>query len=539
MKKLLIVVIFVSLTTVVSRAADIAGDSCRSQVSTTEGTVIGATEVGGAVCAYKGIPYASPPVGDLRWRSPEPPKKRDGAQDATAFGPECSQIEMAPAYLMIGKKPNRKEDCLYLNIWRPKQEGKYPVMFWIHGGGLTSGAGSDPMYWGDRLAAKKGVVVVTINYRLGALGFLAHRGFSAEDPRGSSGNYGLLDQVQALKWVKQNIANFGGDPNNVTIFGESAGGWSVCMHLVSPLSAGLFQRAILESGGCDTTRTMEQGFANGDKIAANLGCSGQDVVSCMRAKSADQVVASMKTRKDATGDFLTLKFWEHVWAPHEDGWFLKETPIKSLRNGNYNKTPFMVGSNRDEAKLFAAENKMSYRKIRESKVVAAILKSLGKELMPAFEKLYPFGKYARAMDAFVDAKGDIVLGCKCFDAAEATVAQPTYYYRFDYDDNRFPYVIGAAHALEIPFIFDSLDRSFFKLLYTNSQRKKARPLVDALMSYWSNFAKTGDPNAPGLMQWPRYDEKARMRMFLDLPLHVGPADNVRKCEFWRERDAGR
>lgn len=537
MKKIFLALIVVFLTTIVSGAADIVKDTCQTPVSTTEGAVIGAPENGGAVCAYKGIPYAAPPVGNLRWRAPEPPKKRDAALNADEFGPECSQIEMAPAYLRIGKKPNRKEDCLYLNIWRPKKSGTYPVMFWIHGGSLTSGTGSDPMYWGDRIAAKKDVVLVSINYRLGALGFLAHRNLSAEDSHRSSGNYGLLDQVQALKWVKQNIANFGGDPNNVTIFGESAGGWSVCMHLASPLSAGLFQRAILESGGCDTTRTMEQGFSNGDTIAANMGCSGQDVVSCMRAKTADQVVASMKTRREATGEFLTLKFWDHVWAPHEDGWFLKETPIKTIRNGNYNKVSFMVGSNRDEARLFAAENKISYRRTKESKVVAAILKSLGKELFPMFEKLYPFDNYDRAIDAFVDAKGDIMLGCKCFDAADGTAAyQPTYYYRFDYDENRAPHILGAAHAVEIPFIFDSLDRSFFKLLYSKSQRKKARPLVESVMSYWTNFAKTGNPNGPGLTQWPPYDGKSRTRMFLDLPLHVGTTDNIERCEFWRKQD---
>ena len=509
-----------------------AEEVCQQPVSTSEGPVAGLSE--GGVCAFKGIPYAKPPVGELRWRTPEAPAKHEQALEAKTFGPECSQIEMAPAYLRIGQKPKRSEDCLYLNVWRPQKSGAFPVMVWIHGGGLTSGAGSDAMYWGDRLAAKKDVVVVTFNYRLGALGFLALRGLSAEDPRQSSGNYGLLDQVQALKWVKQNIANFGGDPNNVTIFGESAGGWSVCLHLASPLSAGLFQHAILESGGCDTTRTMDQGFSDGNDFAAKLGCSGPDAVSCLRSKSADQVVGAMKTRKESTGDFLSLKNWNHIWAPHEDGWFLKETPIKSLQSGNYNKVPFMVGSNRNEAKLFAAENKVTNRMTPKSKVKAAVKKSIGPELAPEFEKLYPYQNYRRTMDALVDAKGDITLGCKCFEAAEATApAEPTYYYRFDYDRSREPLLLGAAHAVEVPFIFDSLDRSFFRLLYSGGQKKAARPLVEEVMSYWTNFAKSGNPNGPGLKEWPAYDREKRSRMILDLPLQVESADNVAKCEFWR------
>ena len=532
MKKWFMTLAWSAMILILTGSVAWAEELCQQPVSTSEGLVSGLTE--GGVCGYRGIPFARPPVGDLRWRAPEPPSKHEKVLEAKAFGPECSQIEMAPAYLRIGQKPNRSEDCLYLNIWRPQKSGAFPVMFWIHGGGLTSGTGSDSMYWGDRLAAQKDVVVVTFNYRLGALGFLAHRDLAAEDPHRSSGNYGLLDQVQALQWVKQNIANFGGDPGRVTIFGESAGGWSVCMHLASPLSAGLFQRAILESGGCDTTVTMEQGFSDADAFAAKLGCSGQDAVSCLRSKSADQVVAAMKTRKESTGDFLTLKNWNHVWAPHEDGWFLKETPIKSLQSGNYNQVPFMVGSNRDEAKLFAAENQLSNRRTPKSKVTAAVDQSLGLSLAKEFAKLYPFTSYRRAMDALVDAKGDIHLGCKCFAAAEATApAQPTYYYRFDYDRHRAPHLLGASHAVEMPFIFDSLDRSFFRLLYSGGQRTAARPLQEEVMSYWTNFAKTGNPNGPKLKEWPAYDREKRSRMILDLPLRVEPAANVEKCEFWR------
>jgi para-nitrobenzyl esterase len=517
-------------------AAGAAADICTEPVKTAEGPVAGMGE--GEACGYRGIPYAAPPVGERRWRPPAAPSARTETFNAVAFGPECAQIEMYPSYLRMGKKPNRGEDCLYLNVWRPRKSGTFPVMFWIHGGGLTSGTGSDQMYWGDRLAAEKDVVVVTFNYRLGALGFLAQRGLSAEDPHGSSGNYGLLDQVQALKWVQANIAGFGGDPKNVTIFGESAGGWSVCMQLATPLAAGLFHKAILESGGCDTTRSMDQGFADGDEFAAALGCSGADAVACMRGKTADQVIAAMKSRREAKGDGLTLKNWDHVWAPHEDGWVLKESPIASLRRGQYNKVPFMVGSNHDEGRLFAAEWKVTYRQTPKAQVTAAIARDLGPDGPAEFDRLYPPGNYDRAITAMVDAKGDITLGCKCFEAAEACApTTPTYYYRFDFHDSRAPKILGAAHAMEIPFIFDTIDRGVMKLLYSGAQRRQARPLVEAVMSYWTNFAKTGDPNGPGLAAWPKYEPGARGRMILDLPPRAEPADNVAKCKFWRDHAA--
>jgi len=509
-------------------------DMCKEKVNTAEGPVIGMTEPESNACAYKGIPYAAPPVGDFRWRAPAPAPKRDKALDAIKFAPDCKQIGMGiPSFAEGGEVRPQSEDCLYVNVWRPKKSGVFPVMVWIHGGALIAGSGAEPTYRGDRLAAEKNMVVVTINYRLGALGFLSHRNLSAEDPHKSTGNYGLLDQIAALAWVKENIAAFGGDPKNVTIFGESAGGWSVCNLLASTPAAGLFQKAILQSGGCDTTTTPEDGFANGDKFAALLGCSGEDVLSCMRSKSGDAVIDA--TRK-ASPNFSDLGFRQRpfVWVPMEDGYALKETPIKALQSGRYNQVPLMIGSNRDEYKLLASMNGMGYRFTRKSKVKALVENSLPASALPIFSKLYPLEKYHRALDALLDAKGDQILGCKTFEGAIASsMYQPTYYYRFDYDDNRTPEILGAAHAVEIPFIFDAMDRPYFKLLYSKKQRKRARPLVDSMMSYWTNFAASGDPNGANLVKWPSYNQKDRLRIYLDLPLHVNPTDNIEKCEFWR------
>ena len=509
-----------------------AEDICREPVSTAQGLVVGASVDGLPVCAYKGVPYAAPPVGNMRWRAPQPPPQRKDVLTATAFSPKCAQ---AKSFLdrFEDKKTIRSEDCLYLNVWRPKKSGKYPVMVWIHGGGLVMGKGSSDLYWGDRMAAQKDVVVVTINYRLSVFGFLALPALSAEDANGSSGNYGLQDQIEALKWVRENIAAFGGDPANVTIFGESAGGWSVCNILASPLAEGLFHRAVMESGGCDATKTVQEGYADGETFLKRFKCSKDDVLSCLRFKSAQEI---LKGEGGIPENVLTgpVKF---VWLPKEDGRVLKETPIEALRNGRYNKTPLIVSSNRDEIKLLV----MTMPGIRHApKCVYKLYvrKVYGDETLKSIERLYPYKNYGRSTDAILDALGDMNLGCKCFDAAEAARVfdQPVYYCRFDYDDHKYPHYLGAGHSVEIPFVFGSLDRSLGKFILSKKDAIKARPLSDAMMSYWTNFAKAGNPNAHGLLEWPVYKLPTRGRMIFDLPMRVENANNVEKCEYWRTQN---
>lgn len=511
-----------------------AGDICDEPALTTEGPVLGIREKD--TCAYKGIPYAKAPVGKLRWKPPQPAEKRSGVMETVAFGPRCEQIGMGiPKFLMKSKdQPSYSEDCLYINIWRPAKEGVFPVMFWIHGGGLVAGAGSEPMYHGDRLVSREDVVLVTFNYRLGALGFLAYPELSEEDPHSSSGNYGMLDQIAALEWVNENIANFGGDPDNITIFGESAGGWSVCNLLASPLAKGLFQKAILQSGGCDVTRTMPEGYEDGKAFAEKLGCaSSGDVLECMRSKPVDKVLKATSWEEEMSP--FDLGHWEHLWVSKEDGWFLEQTPIDALRSGNYNRVPLMVGSNRDEYRLFVILT--TARLTPKCTVKRKIRKTAGDDFLAEFMGIYPFKRYKRPADAALHAKGDMTLGCKTFEAAEAgaRAGQPTYYYRFDYDESRFPDMLGAAHAFELPFIFNSLDRPYFDLLYSDKQERKAQPLVHAMGSYWANFAATGDPNGEDLLYWPPYEIPERKRMIFDLPMRIQPAENVDRCEFWRER----
>jgi para-nitrobenzyl esterase len=498
-----------------------AEELCSAPVATAEGPVTGrAAET--AACEYRGIPYAAPPKGERRWRPPAPAAARTATLAAQEFGPQCPQPHVGLTSLL--PSGTESEDCLYLNIWRPLKSGSFPVMVWIHGGDLLQGSGSWPLYAGDRLAAAKDVVVVSINYRLGPLGFLYHPALAAEDPHRSSGNYGLLDQVQSLAWVRDNIAGFGGDPQNVTIFGESAGGWSVCNLLASPLAAGLFHRAIVESGGCQCSRTVAQGEEWGREFAARLGCEGPKAAACLRTKSARQVIAALGTNWQA----MLTKFF-----PHLDGYALAESPLDAVRGGRYNRVPLLAGSTRDEFKLFANEIPGG-RLLPGPLIDRAADRYLRARLDPPLGGLYPTAAYSRPADALFDAIGDAYLACPTWRAAAAAAPhQPrTWYYRFDYDAHLAPDMIGAAHGTEVPFVFGAGDREPVNILYSKPQWERARPLMAAIMSYWTNFAASGDPNGPGLPPWPAYTADGQERLRLDEPIRADRADLEPKCAYW-------
>jgi len=525
---LLLAAILLGITNI-SRADEL----CAEPVMTAQGLVAGIGEA--EACAYKGIPYAAAPVGERRFRPPAPAPAHADVLVADEFTPWCMQsfhIGILDRNLVTIKV---SEDCLRLNIWRPAKSGQFPVMFFLHGGGLLVGSGATGMYEGERLASSQDVVVVTINYRLGVFGFMALPELSAEDPYGSSGNYGLLDQIAALAWVRDNISAFGGDPHNVTIFGESAGGWSVCNLLDSPLARGLFHQAIIESGGCDSTRTMKEGYADGKRFADYAGCPGPDVVSCLRAMPAEELLARQKkASKDKTSDFRTMM--QYTWLPKEDGRVLLETPIKSLRKGEYSRVPILAGSTRDEAKIFTVKWP-GIRLAPRSIARWALTNMFGEEARPRLESLYPYKDYRRPVDAVIQAVGDSALACKVYEAVEALADRgPVYYYRFDYDDHLAPHMFGAGHAVELPFIFNTFDRPDFNIFYTRYHVQMARPLTQATMSYWANFARAGDPNGPGLMPWPLYNNNHPMRMYLDQQQKVQPTENVERCKFWQERN---
>ncbi len=439
------------------------------------------------IWAFKGIPFAAPPVGELRWRPPQPVASWRGAQEAGAFGPRCIQGSRPNADNSL---PPLDEDCLYLNVWTAAEPGDdRPVMVWIHGGALTGGAGSGGSYDGTSLA-RRGVVLVTVNYRLGPFGYLAHPLLSAESDHRASGNYGVLDQIAALEWVKRNIEAFGGDADRVTIFGESAGSWSVHTLVASPLARGLFHRAIGESGGVfgsyGATPALKTVEAEGERFGVALvGADGPaDVtLAAMRAASADDVMATIRTPE---GRVRT--------RPVVDGWVLPDTALAIFESGQQNRVPVIVGWNADEGSL-AVRNAPA-----EVDAYRTWARATYGDAADAFLQVYEGTTPEAATAAFLKAYGDQNFGWEMRQWARLTqtAGQPAYLYHF----SRVPpeSATGVYHAAEIRYVFDNLRAPGGRHAYTEIDAR----VSDLMASYWVSFAATGDPNADGLQAWPAY-----------------------------------
>jgi para-nitrobenzyl esterase len=502
-----------------------ADDRCEEPVQTESGLVSGLNNTENDTCSWLGVPYAAPPVDDLRWKSPQPAPEWPGVREANKFGDRCMQGGLMEL-LNNDKISGVSEDCLYLNVWRPKKEGKLPVMIWIHGGAYYGGSGDSPMYWGDRLAEAGDLVVVTINYRLSVFGFFAHPDLRKEDPNDATGGQGSLDQVAAINWVHQNIENFGGDPENVTIFGESAGGWSVCTMLATPLNKGKFSRAIIESGGCEISQSLEKGYDQSRGIAELLGCSPDDL-QCLRAVPAEKLI------KKGVGSMIK----RIVFMPHHDGYLLTDTPLAMIRAGNYNKVPLMAGSNRHEADALTMFEPKIYnaRPSQYGKPRNRYVEVTDEENQRLVE-LYPLSEYDKPRNAYGAMLTDSILGCPTYlgTASAAQHQEDVYYYRFDYDDFTGGGLVGAVHAMEIVFIFDTFDRRPINLLYNQKNTEEAKPLTRIIQGYWVNFAKTGDPNGAGLPEWPRFDLESQKVQALDLNTRTETAKVSDKCAFWDE-----
>ena len=514
----------VALAALLSIAKAFAAErvSCEEPVATQAGLVKGLADTGTATCSWKGIPFAAPPKGELRWKAPQPVAPWQGVREAKDYGNKCLQVGLMAHANGKGKK-NFSEDCLYLNVWRPAQAGSFPVMVWIHGGGYTGGTGASPMYAGDRLASAGDLVIVTINYRLNVFGFLATEQLAQEDPHGSAGSYGSLDQVAALQWVHDNIANFGGDPKQVTIFGESAGGWSVCTMLATPLAKGLFQGAVIESGGCEASHTMERGFQDGRAAANKLGCA-EDDLSCMRSKPAEEVLEKV----GRTG------FTDYPFMPHEDGYLLTGKPLSMIQAGHFNNVPLIAGSNRNEVPKIMAIARPSTFSTRPSQYGKNLSKWIAIEDPAPLVALYPLSQYQKPRYGYAQMFSDRALICPTYAGMTAVAKQQTqtYYYRFDFDGFRWGKRLGAFHAMEMPFVFNAFDRSPFSIAYKKPEQiEPARALSKIIQGYWINFARTGDPNGPGLPEWPRYLAGDKVQV-LDTAVTTEAAQMEDRGKFW-------
>jgi len=462
----------------------------------------------GPLIVFKGIPFAEPPIGALRWREPQPPAPWRGVRKAAAFAPACMQTGVS----MPGEAPPTvSEDCLYLNIWAPADARGLPVIMWIYGGGFFNGSASMPLYWGDRLA-RRGAIIVTIGHRVGPFGFLAHPELTAESPHHSSGNYGFEDQIAALRWVQRNISAFGGDPGRVTIAGQSAGAASVSILMASPLAKGLFQRAIGESGGMFEPMQLAPGYQ-----LANAERGGVAYAKSVGAAS----LAELRALPAAA--LLAGKAGE-ISHPVIEPYVLPRSPYDVFAAGEQNDAPILIGSNADEARSLIPD----LATVKAATFDADIAKRWG-ALPPPLLAAYPHATDAEAVRARLDFERDLRFGWDIWAWARLQSLNgkgPVYYYQFAHSP---PFPKDSVYAGWGPSHFSELWYSFDHLGQQASWAWTAddRALSEAMARYWVDFARDGDPNGRGLPAWPRYTISDPKVIFLDEPLRSGPLTTLK------------
>lgn len=496
------------------------------------GQLRGQLEVG--LHVFRGVPFAEPPVGDLRWRDPQPVQPWSGVRDALAFGPISIQTWM-PAMGELGAVPQPySEDCLYLNIWTPGlDDAKRPVLFWIHGGGFLLGSGSEPAYSGAALAARGDVVVVTINYRLGALGFLADPLVAGDDE--SPGNYGFKDQVAALRWVRENIASFGGDPNNVTIFGESAGGASVATVMGTPKSEGLYQRAIMQSGGADQGITLEQATAAAPLFYRTLGLGDAPSTDQLRGISPQRLLAGQEQLQLAPELIEALDGELSLFAAVIDGDFLDAKPINAVRSGRALDVDLMAGTIRDEWTLLSWT--LGVADLNEETAIGALAPPCGgvtkaAELFNDYRDIrVARGEGTEAFDIYNAIMTDRVFRVSTRDLLDAHSEGPagTYGYLFDQESPMSEGALGAPHAIDIPFVFGTADHTP-NLTGAGGQVDQLSGFV---MDSWINFARSGNPGTNALPGWPQHRPDQAHTMVLGPDVKTITKDREEELALWR------
>lgn len=493
----------------------------------------------GSMHEFLGIPYAAAPIGNLRWQPPRPHARWHAPLNATSFSGHCPQDPS------LGGRASITEDCLFLNVFTPRRTHRHdgddrhdrrgedhdggrkhgrPVMVWIHGGGLTTGESDD---YNPVKLVEEGTVVVTINYRLGILGFFAHPALAAESPNQISGNYGLMDQQFALQWVRRNIARFGGDPDNVTIFGQSAGGLSVHAHLASPSARGLFHKAIVQSGAHSLTQpSLADAESFGAFAASQAGCSN---AACLRSLPVTAILA------------LQGAAFPNGFVPVVDGKVLPLSIGAAFASGQFNRVPVIEGSNRDEWRFFVGTSELATgTPLTSAAYIPAIAQTLG--VSPAVATFlagfYPLAAYPPPSTAPSIALG--ALGTDAIFACNARLVSgllsqyvPTYQYEFNDPHAPLPFGIfvsfpsGAYHVSEVQFFFDLATLGFPGLSADQAQ------LSHDMVRYWTRFARTGNPNSPGAPAWPRYRASDRFQSFdVPTPVTKGGFAVDHKCAVW-------
>ncbi|MDQ1727114.1 MAG: para-nitrobenzyl esterase [Frankiaceae bacterium] len=473
------------------------------------------------VHVFRGIPYAAPPIGPLRWNAPQREEAWSGTRDTSSFSPQSAQTEFAMTKMMGQKQPPYSEDSLYLNVWTPAcDDARRPVMVWIHGGAFLWGSGDTPWYDGTKFAVHGDVVVVTINYRLGPFGFL-HLGDLFDGAFAGSGNAGILDQIAALEWVRDCIAGFGGDPERVTVFGESAGAASVGTLLGTPSARGLFRGAIPQSGAASWVSTRERATGIAQRVTANLGVSPGDV-DALLAVPTDAVLSALPAfREDGVA---ALPF-----QPVVDGTVLKESPLAAIAAGNAADVHVLTGTNLTEMTLFTiADPEMAA--LTDDGIRARLRAAFGETGVAVLDDYRRRRPNETPAALWQEIATDGVFRIPAIRLLEAQSSHaPVWSYLFTFETPAFSGILRSTHALEIPFVFDNLDRGGAELLTGAGPERQA--IADAMHRAWIAFARTGDPGHDGIPEWPSYEPERRATMRFDTTCELldDPAADDRKA----------
>ena len=510
-----------------------------NQVSTEHGILEGAwSEADASIGVFRGIPYAQPPVGDLRWRAPQDLASWTGVRHATKFGAACWQSYSDDAFVWSRGEFPRSEDCLHLNIWQPKKaDATAPVMVWFHGGAHTGGFAHVELFDGTELA-RQGVVVVTVNYRLGPWGFLAHPALAEESEHNSTGNYGLMDKIAALKWVQKNIRSFGGNPDNVTLFGQSAGSSSVCALMASPLASGLFHKAIGQSAAC---LVKEKRDANGQQRGARLA---QLALGELGAQDSESQVTAKQLRSIDNQSLLSAMEnspWSEGSRIVVDGWVLPEAPVDVFNANQQAKVPLLVGSLANEGhELLPLNNALT-----ESELDQYLSKTFA-ETAPKLKALYAEDLAISPGMALREILTDAFMAMSMRGWAQYNhnADQPTYLYYMDYvppayqiylfDDPNLnlpggPRSTGAYHSGDLAYVFNNVGKTGDFWL------EEDFAMARAMSSYWTNFAKTGNPNGANLPNWARYEPQNHNTQLLSNPIKTIAGAKREKLDLLAQR----